>query len=261
MKTYIDLLNLVHDTGLVREYHEGITARSLFGQQLRHNFDDGFPLLTTRTIDYKPIIGDIIQTIQYNQPFEACASRWNGWLSYGSETDDSPYTIHVTNQINDLFKNLMENPKSCRNILLSYVPGEALYKEKVVDTCLVQFYLANGKLFRETSNKLSCQVYLRKADLLNDVPLYLAFYGFMMVLIHHIIKIQYENLKLGELILTFGDVHLNTNEGDRIREQSRREPKNLPNVYIGENIANVKHLKSLIIDDFIVEKYFPKPSF
>ncbi len=48
MKQYIDLLETIMETGVLKEDRTGVGTKSIFGHQMRFDLSVGFPLLTTK---------------------------------------------------------------------------------------------------------------------------------------------------------------------------------------------------------------------
>jgi thymidylate synthase len=63
-------------------------------------------------------------------------------------------------------------------------------------------------------------------------------------------------LEPGELILTFGDVHLYTNHLDQAREQLSRTSRGLPAMRINSQVNSLFEFR---YEDFRLENYQPHP--
>lgn len=60
MQQHLDLMQKILDKGHDHSDRTGIGRRSLFGEQLRFNLEDGFPLTTTREINTRAIIEELL---------------------------------------------------------------------------------------------------------------------------------------------------------------------------------------------------------
>ncbi len=105
---------------------------------------------------------------------------------------------------------------------------------------------------------LDCQMYQRSADVVLGVPFNIASYA---LLTHIIAKIC--NMIPGDLIISYGDVHIYENHKEAVEEQLSREPRELPTLTLSEDI-NWKHaleenFAGLDTGHFRLEGYDPYP--
>ena len=60
MKQYLDLLKFVKDNGVLKNNRTGVNTISYFGTQTRYDLNNGFPLLTTKTVNFKAIVHELL---------------------------------------------------------------------------------------------------------------------------------------------------------------------------------------------------------
>lgn len=149
-----------------------------------------------------------------------------------------------TDQLQVLIDGLKNNPDSRRHIMNAWNVGEL--DKMALPPChtLSQFFVKNGKL--------SCHLYQRSADLFLGVPFNIASYS----LLTHMLA-QICNLEVGEFIWTGGDVHIYKNHVDAVKEQLSRTEKELPTLWIDENITDIEQFT---MDSFKLEGYDPHPT-
>jgi thymidylate synthase len=110
--------------------------------------------------------------------------------------------------------------------------------------CLFQFFVADGRL--------SLQLYQRSADLFLGVPFNIASYSLLLLMVAQVC-----NLKPGEFVHTFGDLHLYSNHLEQARLQLSREPRALPVMRLNPAVTD---LFAFRFEDFTLEGYDPHPA-
>lgn len=229
MKSYQDMLNHILSTGVVKEDRTGVGTISTFGYMFRHNLREGFPLLTTKKIFTKGVIEELLWFLRGERNIRSLQERgvniWNEWAD--SEGDVGPtYGVQWRNwspdedgngldQINQVIDDIRSNPNSRRHIVTAWNPHDIPHQGLPCCHILFQFNVTNGFL--------SCHMYQRSADAFLGVPFNIASYA----LLTHMIA-QQTNLNVGDLIISFGDLHIYLNHLNQVRELLSRSPRSLP---------------------------------
>ncbi|MCH8278971.1 MAG: thymidylate synthase [Proteobacteria bacterium] len=232
MQQYLALMRQVRDTGIRKQDRTGIGTVSLFGHQMRFDLSAGFPLVTTKKLHLRSLIHELLwflsgdSNIRYLK--ENGVSIWDDWADengdlgpvYGVQWRRWPTPDGRTvDQIEQIIRQLRESPDSRRIILSAWNVAEIDNMALPPCHCLVQFYVADGKL--------SCQMYQRSCDIFLGVPFNIASYA----LLTHMLA-QQADLTVGDFIWTGGDCHLYSNHLAQADEQLTREPLPLPRLAI-----------------------------
>lgn len=232
MQQYLALMRQVRDTGIRKQDRTGIGTVSLFGHQMRFDLSAGFPLVTTKKLHVRSLIHELLwflsgdSNIRYLK--ENGVSIWDDWADengdlgpvYGVQWRRWPTPDGGTvDQIEQIIRQLRQSPDSRRIILSAWNVAEIDNMALPPCHCLVQFYVADGKL--------SCQMYQRSCDIFLGVPFNIASYA----LLTHMLA-QQADLTVGDFIWTGGDCHLYSNHLAQADEQLTREPLPLPRLAI-----------------------------
>lgn len=232
MQQYLALMRQVRDTGIRKQDRTGTGTVSLFGHQMRFDLSAGFPLVTTKKLHLRSLIHELLwflsgdSNIRYLK--ENGVSIWDDWADengdlgpvYGVQWRRWPTPDGRTvDQIEQIIRQLRESPDSRRIILSAWNVAEIDNMALPPCHCLVQFYVADGKL--------SCQMYQRSCDIFLGVPFNIASYA----LLTHMLA-QQADLTVGDFIWTGGDCHLYSNHLAQADEQLTREPLPLPRLAI-----------------------------
>lgn len=256
MKQYQDLLRHVMENGVNKTDRTGTGTRSVFGYQMRINLADGFPALTTKKIHMKSVVHELLWFLRgdTNTKYlnENGVSIWNEWADaqgnlgpvYGYQWRSwpTPDGGHI-DQIANLIQQIRQNPDSRRLVVSAWNVG--MVDKMALPPChlLFQFYVADGKL--------SCQLYQRSADLFLGVPFNIASYSLLTLMVAQVC-----NLKPGEFIHTFGDVHIYNNHFEQVKLQLSRDCKPLPKMNINPLVKNIFEFR---YDDLFLTNYHPHP--
>ena len=285
MKQYHDILKEVMNGGIDRKDRTGVGTRSLFGLQMRFDLQEGFPAVTTKKLAWKAVVSELLWFIEgsgderrlaeilYGRPRDVLGDKstiwtanaqadywkpkakfdgdlgrvygvqWRRWRKYDEQLDMGDAWLKdgfrrvatdrgEIDQLAMLIDGIKNDPNGRRHILMAWNVAELDNMALPPCHCFAQFFVHNGNL--------TCQMYQRSADLFLGVPFNIASYA----LLTHMIA-QVCDLKVGELIMTFGDAHIYNNHFDQVKEQLEREPYKLPKLWLNPNIKN--------IDDFRME--------
>lgn len=256
MQQYLSLLNRILTEGATKTDRTGTGTMSVFGNQMRFNLADGFPLLTTKKLHLKSIIYELLwflrgdTNVHYLQEHDV--RIWNEWADengdlgpvYGHQWRSWPdYNGGTIDQIQNVLDLIRNHPDSRRMIVSAWNPAEVEQMALPPCHCLFQFYVADGKL--------SLQLYQRSADTFLGVPFNIASYALLLQMMA-----QVSGLEAGEFIHTTGDTHLYLNHLDQARLQLTRTPRPLPKMRIN---PDVKNLFDFHYEDFQLEGYDPWP--
>ena len=256
MRNYLDLMQHLLDKGHKRQDRTGVGTLSLFGHQMRFDLQDGFPLVTTKKVHLKSVIHEVLwflkgdTNIRYLK--ENGVSIWDEWADangdlgpvYGAQWRNwKTPEGRAIDQIKNLIHEIRHNPYSRRLIVSAWNVGEL--DKMALQPChaLFQFYVGQGKL--------SCHLYQRSADVFLGVPFNIASYALLTMMIA-----QVTDLRPGDFVHTFGDVHLYLNHLEQAKLQLSREPRPLPKMKLNPAVRTIEEFK---FEDFQLVDYDPHP--
>lgn len=256
MQQYLNLLNRILTEGATKTDRTGTGTKSVFGNQMRFDLANGFPLLTTKKLHLKSIIYELLwflrgdTNVKYLQ--EHGVRIWNEWADengdlgpvYGHQWRSWPdYNGGTIDQIQNVLDMIKNHPDSRRMIVSAWNPAEVEQMALPPCHCLFQFYVADGRL--------SLQLYQRSADTFLGVPFNIASYALLLQMMAQVC-----NLQPGEFIHTTGDTHLYLNHLEQAKLQLTRTPRPLPTMKINPDVKNLFDFK---YEDFQLEGYDPWP--
>ncbi|MEO3935540.1 thymidylate synthase [Dermatophilaceae bacterium Soc4.6] len=261
MRQYLDLIDRVLAEGQRKSDRTGTGTLSVFGHQMRFDLAEGFPVLTTKRLHLRSIIGELLWFLRGDTNVRWLQERGiNIWDEWADESGDlgpvyghqwrswpTPDGRHV-DQIARVVESIRSNPDSRRHIVSAWNVADV--DDMALPPChtLFQFYVAPARDGGRA--RLSCQLYQRSADVFLGVPFNIASYALLTMMVAQVC-----DLEVGELVHTLGDAHLYLNHLEQARLQLTREPRDLPRM----TITAGKQLDDFDLDDFELVGYDPHP--
>ncbi len=257
MKQYLELCRHILARGADKPDRTGTGTRSVFGWQMRFDLQAGFPLLTTKKLNTRAIIHELlwflrgetnVRTLQ-----DAGVHIWDEWADtqgelgpvYGRQWRSWPAPDGGSiDQIARLVERLKAEPWSRRHIVCAWNVADIDRMALAPCHCLFQFYVAG--------DRLSCQLYQRSADVFLGVPFNIASYS----LLTHMVA-QVCGLQAHEFVHTLGDAHIYANHFSQIELQLTREPRPLPHLSLRPGVPSIFDFK---FEDFSIQGYDPHPA-
>lgn len=219
------------------------TTRSYFGDQLRFDIRNNFPLLTTKKMAMKSIIQELLFFLRGSTDTKELenvgVNIWKGntnrqfldenghhmkndgdmgpmygyqWRNFNGQYDQFPELLH----------NIKTDPFSRRLLLTTYNPLQA--HDGVLYPChslIIQFYVEDVSAeFRF----LSLKMYQRSADVFLGLPFNIASMSVLLHLVANTVSTTKLEYIPKEVIISLGDVHIYDTHIQQGIEQLRRKP-------------------------------------
>ncbi|MCE1188682.1 MAG: thymidylate synthase [Ignavibacteria bacterium] len=275
MKEYLDLVKLVIAEGVRKPTRTGIDTISYFSANYRVDLSKGFPLLTTKKMEWKSLLHEVLWYLSGDNHIRNLRKHtkiWDAWAdeegnletAYGyywrkfpSAVKDQSGNWKVTevDQIQYVIDEIKRNPYSRRLVVTAWEPGNATGSK--LPPCHYTY------AFNVQNRKLNCHLTQRSGDIALGIPFNLAAYAILTQIIA-----QETGLGLGIFSHTIIDAHIYVadpgTEMERydhlkgLHEQLTREPMDLPQLVIAK-----KPINELTFDDFELVGYqsYPKIKF
>ena len=251
MKGYLELLERVVEEGEVRTDRTGTGTRGLFGERLVADLSAGFPLLTTKRMAWRAVVGELLWFLSGETNVgplrEQGIGIWDAWASeegelgpvYGAQWRH--WGGRGIDQIRQVEAAIRSTPDSRRMLVSAWNVSDL--ERMALPPChvLFQLHVAGGRL--------SCQLYQRSADLFIGVPFNLASYALLTCMLA-----EAAGLGRGRLVMAFGDVHVYEDHLEQVHEQLGRRPYPRPRLVLcpGRTVASIDEIKA---GDVVLEGY------
>jgi thymidylate synthase len=257
VQQYLDLLQRALDEGMRKDDRTGTGTLSVFGHQMRFDLGAGFPLVTTKKVHVRSVIGELLWFLRGDSNVRWLQERgvtiWDEWADeagdlgpvYGVQWRSWPAPDgRRIDQLAAVIEHIRTDPDSRRHVVSAWNVADLPRMALAPCHALFQFYVADGRL--------SCQLYQRSGDLFLGVPFNIASYS----LLTHMVA-QVTELEVGDFVHTLGDAHLYLNHLDQAREQLTREPRPLPTLELDPACRSID---AFDLDSVSVVGYDPHPA-
>jgi|UniRef100_A0A832D2Q5 thymidylate synthase len=291
MKQYHDLVKLVMNEGVRKSSRTGVDTISYFGAFYRVDLSEGFPLLTTKKMEWKSLLYEVLWYLsgeEHIRNLKQHTKIWDAWAdengrlqtAYGRfwrrfpvpeksaaldgeifVDENHPFVRRESNgalvfdQVGWVINEIKKNPNSRRLVITAWHPANAVISKLPPCHYTFAFNVSNGKL--------NCHLTQRSGDIALGIPFNLAAYSILTQIIA-----QETNLELGYFAHTIIDAHIYVAEKgsptekydhlEGLKLQLEREPYPLPKLVIAK-----KPIDELKFEDFelIGYQHHPKIKF
>lgn len=283
MKEYLDLVKTVMDQGVPKSSRTGVDTISYFGAFYRVDLSKGFPLLTTKKMEWKSLLNEVLWYLSGEHHIRNLREHtkiWDAWAdedgrlqtAYGRfwrrypvpenkavldgeifVDENHPFVKKEDNgslvfdQVGWVISEIRNNPNSRRLVISAWHPANAVVSK--LPPCHYTF------TFNVNDGKLNCHLTQRSGDIALGIPFNLAAYSMLTQIIA-----QETRLEPGYFAHTIVDAHIYVAQKGSVNEkldhleglklQLTREPLPLPILKIAK-----KPIDQLKFDDFELTGY------
>lgn len=287
MENYQGLLKDILDRGFEKEDRTGTGTLSLHGGQLRFDLKQGFPLVTTKFVPLRLILGELLWFLSgstnnkdltdqdiyiwrednynyYKQmggelSYEAfCVmlsknaeygdlGKQYGWLWRSLGHYNKDGEYLVVDQIESALTLLRDDKASRRNIVSSW--NVSTLDEMALNACHTMFQL----LVRDDT--VDIVLYMRSADTFLGLPFNIASYAVLLLGM-----VEYLGMQPGELIVNIGDSHIYKNHIEQVEEQITRQPFKKPKLRFSGGDRSGDFYRFMVTSEILLLDYEHHPA-
>jgi thymidylate synthase len=247
MNEYLRGLAYVMAHGVWKQNRTGVDTKGVFGYQMRFDLAEGFPLLTTKKMFFPGIVHELLWFISGSTNVGYLQQNrvhiWDAWADeegelgpvYGKQWrrwDDKTGGSYI-DQLQSAIEQIKAHPESRRIVISAWNPSD-VPRMKLPPCHMIYQFLVEPVADYDPNPRLSCHMNMRSADIFLGVPFNIASYALLTMMVAAVCE-----LEPGNLILSFGDLHLYENHLDQAREQLTRAPYPQPRVQINLAVNNI----------------------
>lgn len=286
---YLDLLENILRTGNYRKGRNGYTW-SKFGKHMEFDLSKGFPILTTKKINFYAIFEELLWFLKGDTNSKNLSEKgikiWDGnttrefldsvGLTHLKEGEIGPmygfqllnfnapykgaevdYTGKGFNQIEYCLNLLKKDPFSRRILMTTYNPAQAN------EGCLFPCHGISIIFNVEEGHKLSCMMTQRSIDSICGLQFNLSSYSLLVHMLCEILNndenYNGDKFSPGRLIMNLADTHIYESHKEQAIRQILREPREFPQLKFKRKVKDLKDFKfeDLELIDYQFDPYIP----
>lgn len=259
---YLDAMKDILENGIEKSNRTGVDTKSLWGVALRHDYAEGFPLITTKKMFFRGVIHELLWFLQGTEDATYLLDNdvhiWDEWMTK-DKTLPETYGCQWRNfngidQIQYIIDEIKTNPDSRRLYVSAWNPAK-------IKTCALpwchlafQFNVTQNKYLTNKTDKngeISIAVTMRSGDWLLGVPFPAVTYSLLLFMIAEI-----TNYEPKSMFFVVNNAHIYNNHYDACKLQLSRNLYPLPTV----KVTHRDNIDDFVFDDFKLSNYQSHPT-
>jgi thymidylate synthase len=288
MEQYLDLLKEIKSNGTKKDDRTGTGTISIFGHQMRFDLKEGFPLVTTKKVNFNAILHELLWFIKGDTNIEYLVKNnvniWNEWpfQSWLEKTSQSESLIMHSAEWKEKLTEFIELIKTDSTFSAKYGDLGPVYGKQWRDFEGIDQL---NQVVEDLKNNPNSRRHIVSAWNPKEIPIMIKsglppchtlfqFYvsdGKLSCQLYQrsadvFLGVPYNiasyalltymtasvtNLEVGEFIHSLGDTHIYLNHINQVEEQLLRKPHILPKIKINKK-AN---LFDYVFEDFELQDY------
>lgn len=276
---YRDLLKRIIEHGEWSETRQGPRAKTLIGVQMHFKFENGFPLITDRSLKtfWQKPIGELCAFINgartRDQLAEFGCTWWDAWTSeektgkrglepgdigpgsYGAAFHDFPTADGGSfDQFKHLVEQIRELPELRTHFITPWIPqyivrGKGKQQKVTIAPCHGWVHV------RIINEKLHLHMFQRSGDVPIGVPSNMVQYAALALMLE-----QLTGYPAAQYVHTISDAHVYEDQIEHILPMLEREPLPFPTVTLNEAGRKITDIHDFRMEHFELTDYQPHPS-
>jgi thymidylate synthase len=245
VKQYLEAVRTILDHGTRKENRTGVDTLSTFGVHYNIDLQQGFPLLTTKYINWKNIVVEMLWFLSGQTDISILKKHnckfWDDWIDKDGKVPSAygnfwrQFPVHdeklgsdgygrmpaaFNDQLKWLINELKINPMSRRMVVSAWAPGNAQTSKLPPCHCMWAVNVQNverivahpeglGGTVRAKGRELCLHLTQRSCDIALGVPYNIASYALLM----HLLS-RFSGIRVGTFSHTLVDAHIYTAKPD-----------------------------------------------